>query len=144
MNVPDETCFRDWPADWLVVAFPHALSLDPRLVRAISAIASGSTLEANGTRIGEIGAVVDDPMRIAGAVMRLSDASGEWEVLCSNVGSFSLLGATPSVMSLVFDPGSRAGLREEFEAWVKDSRIGFGHTGLAFASDHLLPILRRP
>lgn len=144
MNVPDETSFRDWPAGWSVVAFPHEVSLDPRLVRAISAVGVAATLEANGTRISDLGAVVDNPLRIGGAVMRLSDASGEWEVLCSNVGSFSLLGAVPSVMSAVFDESSRADLRNEFEAWVSDRRVGFGDTGLTFASDQLLPLLRRP
>ena len=144
MDDPEETSFRDWPADWSIVAFPHAMNLDPRLVTAISAIATGSTLEANGKRVGELDAVVGDPLRIGGAVMRLSDGSGEWEVLCSNVGSFSLLGATPSVMSAVFDASSRAVLRREFELWVSDRQVGFGETGLAFASDQLLSLLRRP
>ena len=142
MNAPNETSFRDWPDGWSVVAFPHSVSLDPRLVTAISAIATGSMLEANGTPIGDFSAVVDDPLRFGGAVIRLSDGSGEWEVLCSNVGSFALLGATPSVMSAAFDATSRAGLREEFKSWVEERRVGFGDTGLAFATDRLLPHLR--
>jgi len=143
MDAPNETSFGDWPAGWSVVAFPHSVSLDPRLVTAISAIATESTLAANGTSIGDFGAVVDDPLRFGGAVMRLSDGSGEWEVLCSSVGGFALLGAIPTVMSAAFDASSRAGLREEFELWVNDRRVGFGETGLAFANDQLLPLLRR-
>ncbi|HEV7227735.1 hypothetical protein [Brevundimonas sp.] len=143
MNARNEACFQDWPAGWLVVAFPHGFGLDPRFAAAIAAIANGSTLEANGSRIDDIGAVVDDPT-LLGAVIRLFDASGEWEALCSNVGSFSLLGATPSVMSVVFDARSRAGLRTEFESWVNDNGVGFGETGRAFAIDQLLRLLRRP
>ena len=138
----EEDCFRDWPADWAVVAFPHAVTLDPRLVAALRKTNTGSPLELNGARIEKITVLVDDPLLAVRPVLRLSDTSRGWELLCSNVGSFALFGATPSITAKLWDADARAVLVEEFEAWVADHCVGFGDTGVAFARDYLLPRVR--
>ena len=138
----EEDCFRDWPTAWAVVAFPHALTLDPRLVAALWKTNAGSPLVLNGAPIQNITALVDDPLLAVRPILRLSDTSRGWELLCSNVGSFALFGATPSVIAGLWDADARAVLVEEFEAWVDDRCVGFGDTGVKFARDHLLPRVR--
>jgi len=134
----DESAFTRWPADWHVVAFPHEVSLDDRLVRAVATFQQGQ-LHAGGVPVDDFKVAAQDPLLAFGPLMRLSDASGRWEALCSAPGGFVLLGGEPEVIASAFPSDAQETPRSGFADWVTQGGVGFGDEGLAFAQQHLLP-----